>query len=127
MTSDQQKKNALQGYIDAYNRNDLEAVLALYSDDASVEDPYGTPAKRGKAEIRAFYTEAMASGAKLQLDAPIRASHGDAAAITFTAALETGQGMVRVHVTDIMTFNDQGLINSMRAYFGPSDIEMPKG
>jgi len=30
---------ALQGYIDALNRNDADAVLALYNDNPTVEDP----------------------------------------------------------------------------------------
>ena len=54
MPSEQQMKDALQAYVDAYNNNDLAALLALYSDDATVEDPYGTPPKNGKTQIESF-------------------------------------------------------------------------
>lgn len=125
MPTEAQMKNALQSYIDAFNRNDLNAVVALYSDDATVEDPYGTPAKAGKTQIEAFYRTAMEFGSVLSLSAPIRASHGDAAAMAFQAVMKTPQGEVRVNVIDVMTFTEEGLIKSMRAYFGPGDIEMP--
>lgn len=123
MRTETQMKNALQAYVDAYNRNDLAALLALYSDDATVEDPYGTPAKVGKLAIEDFYRDAMLSGAVLRLSAPIRGSMGDSAAMAFEAVINTPQGEMRVRVIDLMTFNEAGLITSMRAYFGESDIE----
>lgn len=124
MPTEIQMKSALQAYIDAYNRNDLAALIALYWDDATVEDPYGTPPHQGKAAITDFYRTAMANGATLQLCAPIRASHGDAAAMAFDAVVKLPQGEARVRVIDVMTFDEAGLITSMRAYFGPGDIEM---
>ena len=32
-------KAAMQAYIDGFNRSSAEAVVALYADDATVEDP----------------------------------------------------------------------------------------
>lgn len=124
MPTEAQMKSALQTYVDAYNRNDADAVIALYHADATVEDPYGTPPRRGKEAIADFYRTAMANGATLQLCAPIRASHGNAAAMAFDAVVNLPQGEIRVHVIDIMTFDEAGLITSMQAYFGPSDIEI---
>ncbi|WP_411561684.1 nuclear transport factor 2 family protein [Pseudomonas shirazensis] len=124
MSREQHMKDTLQAYIDAYNSDDLVALLALYSDDASVEDPYGTPPKKGKAEIMEFYRQAMANGATLQLSAPIRGSGADAAAMALDAVVKLPEGSMRVSVIDVMTFNDAGLIVSMRAYFGQSDIRM---
>ncbi|SEN42768.1 steroid delta-isomerase [Pseudomonas sp. ok272] len=124
MPSQTQIKNALQAYIDAFNRNDLQTLIALYHDDATVEDPYGTPPRQGKAQIVEFYRGAMANGATLQLCAPIRGSHGDAGAMAFDAVVKLPQGEARVRVIDVMTFDDAGLITTMRAYFGPGDIEV---
>src|SRR3546814_8940608 len=42
-------------YIDGFNRADPAGVAALYADDATVEDPVGSPLKTGKAEITKFY------------------------------------------------------------------------
>lgn len=124
MPTEIQMKSALQAYIDAFNRNDLEAIIALYHDDATVEDPYGSSPREGKTQIVEFYRSAMANGATLQLCAPVRASHGDAGAMAFDAVVKLPQGEARVRVIDVMTFDEAGLITSMRAYFGPGDIEI---
>jgi steroid delta-isomerase len=119
MPSQEVMKAAMQAYIDAFNSGSAEAVAALYAADATIEDPVGSPVKRGLAEIKAFYTHSIATGAKLALDGPVRGSHGNAAAMAFTARI----GPVSVRVIDIMTFDEAGKFTSMKAYFGPGDIQ----
>jgi steroid delta-isomerase len=123
MISEKKMREALQSYIDAFNRSDAEGVVGLFADDASVEDPVGRPAMTGKDKFGPFFKMAISTGATLELVAPIRASHGNAAAMAFDVKL-TYQGAYQlIHVIDVMTFNDQGRITSMRAYWGPSDME----
>jgi steroid Delta-isomerase len=119
MPSQEVMKAAMQAYIDAFNSGSAEAVAALYTADATVEDPVGAPVKRGLTEIKGFYTHSIATGAKLSLDGPVRGSHGNAAAMAFTARI----GPVSVRVIDIMTFDEAGKFTSMKAYFGPGDIQ----
>ncbi len=132
MPSEQQMKQALQAYIDAFNRVDTEAVVALYADHATVEDPVGTPPKTGREAIAAFYSYAMKTGARLKLAAPIRASHGNSAAMAFDVELNMPGGEAQastralIRVIDVMSFDAQGKIESMRAYWGRSDMEMPQ-
>jgi steroid delta-isomerase len=122
MANDQLMKAGMQAYIDAFNRKDSEAIAELYTDDATVEDPVGTAPKKGKAEIAAFYKMAVATGAKLALAAPIRASHGNAAAMAFDVQLNMPEGEAVIRVIDVMTFDDAGKFTSMRAYWGQSDM-----
>jgi steroid Delta-isomerase len=118
MPSEQVMKAALQAYIDTFNRGDPHAVAALYTPEATLEDPVGSPVKRGREAIAAFYSHSIGTGAKLSLDAPIRGSHGNAAAMAFTARI----GPLSVRVIDVMTFDETGKFTSMRAYFGPGDL-----
>jgi steroid delta-isomerase len=118
MPSEFDKKAVLQAYIDAFNAGDRDRLTSLFAEDATVEDPFGTPAKTGRAEIRAFYDGAIKTGSKLHLSAPIRGSHSNAAAMAFEARI----GPLTVRVIDVMTFDDAGKISSMRAYFGPDDF-----
>jgi steroid Delta-isomerase len=120
--TEQRMKQAMQAYIDRYNADDLEGVVGLHADDATVEDPVGTPAKAGKAAIRAFYQYAMTTGARLSLAAPIRASHGNAAAMAFDVRLNYQGASMTIRVIDVMTFDAQGRFTSMKAYWGPSDM-----
>jgi steroid delta-isomerase len=111
-------KAVLQAYIDAFNRGDAEAIVALYAEDATVEDPVGSPPKRGRQAILEFYREAIATGGRIVLDSPMRGSHGDAAAMAFSVHV----GPMTVRVIDTMTFDASGRITQMRAYFGPDDF-----
>jgi steroid Delta-isomerase len=126
MTDEQTMKAAMQAYIDCFNRSDAAAIADLYADDATVEDPVGSPLKTGKAAIAEFYKMAVATGARLELAAPIRASHGNAAAMAFNVRLNMPEGKAHIQVIDVMTFNDAGKFTSMKAYWGKSDMVLEK-
>ena len=123
MANEQQMKQAMQAYIDNYNKDDLEGVVGLYADTATVEDPVGTPVKSGKAAIRDFYKYAMTTGARLSLAAPIRGSHGSSAAMAFDVKLKYEGANMVIRVIDVMTFDDKGKFTSMKAYWGPGDMQ----
>ncbi|TXH05988.1 MAG: steroid delta-isomerase [Nevskiaceae bacterium] len=122
MISEQTMRQAMQAYIDHFNRSDAAAIANLYADDATVEDPVGSPVKHGKAAIADFYKYAVSTGAKLSLAAPIRASHSNSAAMAFDVTLNMPQGRAIIRVIDVMTFNDAGKFTSMRAYWGKEDM-----
>jgi steroid delta-isomerase len=120
-------KEAMQAYIDGFNRGDAVAVADLYAGDATVEDPVGSKLKTGKAEIKQFYEFSMKTGARLRLAAPIRGSHGNSAAMAFDVELNMPEGAAVIRVIDVMTFDDAGKFTSMRAFWGPGDMEMIGG
>lgn len=126
MTDEVTMKAAMQAYIDAFNRSDAQGIADLYAEDATVEDPVGSALKKGKAEIAAFYKMAVATGARLELAAPIRASHGNAAAMAFNVRLNMPEGKAHIQVIDVMTFTDAGKFASMKAYWGKSDMVLGK-
>jgi len=108
-------------YLAAINAGDMEAVMALYADDASVEDPAGTAPKRGD-EILQFYKNAFAGGANAELTGPVRLSD-KAAAFPFRAEITRTDGPVLiVEVIDIFEFDSAGKVARMTAYFGPTNI-----
>lgn len=58
-------------WIEAWNRRDLEAVLALWSDDMEfcsplAEELTGSPVLHGKAAVAAYWTQALAAGLELR-------------------------------------------------------------
>ena len=114
-------KACLREYVDAFNASDAARVTGLFADNATVEDPVGTPIKRGRDEIEAFYGHATQVGARLELIAPPRGSHANAATITFKVHVEGPNGPAHIDVTDVMEFDAQGKIVSMRAYWGADD------
>ncbi|KQL52534.1 steroid delta-isomerase [Heyndrickxia shackletonii] len=117
-------KKALQEYVDAFNQKDLERLISLFADDASVEDPVGKPLKKGRQEIEEFYRESMSGESKLELLAPPRGSFSNAASITFAVHTKMEGRSARIEVTDVMTFNNDGKISTMQAFWGPDDLRM---
>ena len=122
MPNEQNMKLAMQAYIDRFNQDDLEGLVGLYAETATVEDPVGSAVKSGKAAIREFYKYAMTTGARLSLAAPIRGSHGTSAAMAFDVNLKYEGAQMVIRVIDVMTFDEAGKFASMRAYWGPSDM-----
>ena len=104
-------------YIDAYNRADLDGIIALFAPNAVVVDPIGAPPKAGHDELRAFFAEGIEAGARLTLDGPVRAGSGHTA-FPFHVNLQWDGQAMRIDVIDVFRFNDAGLIVEMTAYFG---------
>ena len=114
-------QSAVQAYVRALNAADLEAIVALYADDALVEDPVGSAPKRGLAEIRAFYAGSVALKLQVELEGPIRAVAGEAA-FAFSVSFEINGQRTTIRPIDLFTFNAAGRIVQMRAFFGPGNI-----
>jgi steroid Delta-isomerase len=121
MATPEQMIAAVHAYVDAFAKGDPELAVALFTEDACIEDPVGTPLKVGHAAIREFYTGSMASGAKLVLEGPVRIA-GEYAAFPFSARLTMGGNDMQVDVIDIFKFNEAGKVIEMTAYFGPDNM-----
>ncbi|MGB5077702.1 MAG: nuclear transport factor 2 family protein [Sphingorhabdus sp.] len=111
----------VHAYVDAFEKGDPEAVVGLFSEDATVEDPVGTPAKEGHEMIRAFYTGSMQTGAKLHLQGPVRVG-ANYAAFAFQVRLTWEGNMSTIDVIDIFHFHPNGKVAKMEAYFGPTNF-----
>lgn len=112
-------RDVLARYVDCLTRGDDDGIMALYADDAVVEDPVGSPPRRGREEIAELYRSA-AGKVRLELDGRVRVAANSAAAPMIGRPLGM-PGMV-VEIVDVMTFDDEGRITSMRAYWGPATI-----
>ncbi|MFS0749367.1 steroid Delta-isomerase [Oceanobacillus sp. 1P07AA] len=123
MPTEQEMKASLQKYLDGFNEGNSEKVISLFAEDARVEDPVGSEPLKGKASITSFFQQSVPSVKKLELAAPIRGSHSNAAAMAFNIYVEVEGKEAVIRCIDVMTFNDEGLIMDMKAYWGPEDIQ----
>lgn len=111
---------AVDNYMRGLNQSDLELIMSLYSDSATVEDPVGSDLVRGGQALREFYTGAVAADLVVTRTGPVRIS-GNEAAFPFQLRMRT-DGVVSVtDIIDVFRFNVDGKIVSMRAYWGPSN------
>lgn len=118
---------ALNAYVSRINDGDRDGVIALFAPDACIEDPVGTPVKRGE-EIAAWFSDTIAFRTHITPVAPIRGSHSNAAALVFDVTFQPPEGpRLLIRSLDVCTFDAQGLITSLKAYWGPEDIGPAKG
>ncbi len=121
MPTQSDMKAALQAYIDGFNAGDPDAIMALFADDAVIEDPVGSPLK-SRAEFEAFIRQGVRFGARLALAAPIRGSYGNHAAMVFTVTFVQNGVRYTTSSTDVMSFDGAGKIVRMDGLWGPSDV-----
>lgn len=100
----------VKAWVDAYNASDVDALSALYADEASIEVNY-IGRLDGKARIKAAHEESFARDAAHLAKMSIVRLHdaGDAAVVEWRDV----KGLVGVNVFDVA----DGLITSQRVYF----------
>ena len=114
---------AVNTYLAGFEKKDLESIIDLYADDCWIEDPVGTERKIGKDALREFYQVGIDMAAIGSLESEIRIA-GNEAAFAFSMNIDTGNGIFGTRPIDVMTFNDEGKITTMRAFWGPSNQGM---
>lgn len=108
-------------YVEALNASDLEGIVALYADDATVEDPVGSSVQNGIEAIRAFYANSLKLSLQVELTGEVRAVANEAA-FAFTVSFEYQGRKTLIAPIDHFRFNDAGKLVSMRAFFGQQNI-----
>ena len=114
----------LEAYVARINSGDRDGILALFAPDAMIEDPVGSPVKTGEA-IAAWFDDTVAFGTQIRPVAPIRGSHATAAALMFDVTFQPPGGpAMLIRSLDVCTFDQEGRITSLKAYWGPEDMEI---
>ncbi len=103
-------------YVEAFEKQDMNIIREIYADDAVVEDPVGTDPNVGIDAVIAFYDNALGSGAKLELTGNCRCA-GNTVAFPFRVVM----GEMKIEIIDVFTFNDDGKVINMKAYWGPDN------
>jgi steroid delta-isomerase len=103
-------------YIEFMNASDVDSIAALYAEDATLEDPVGTEPIRGREAIRGFYAAAVGS-VKLEATGNPRVAAGE---VAFPMHAHIGETQI-LEIIDLMVFNDDGQIVSMRAFWSTDE------
>ena len=117
----QQMVDTVHAYVRALNASDLDAIAALYAEDATVEDPVGSPPKVGRVAIREFYAVSTSMQLVVALEGEIRVAKR-ACAFAFSVQVTHKGQLTTIRPIDVFEFDAAGRISSMRAYFGAPNI-----
>jgi len=117
-------RSTIDAYCETFTANDRERWLACWADDATMEDPVGTPLKKGKDEIGAFYDQGHKTapeGLVLELTGePVIV--GDEAAIPMRVVVTMGGTKLTTPIVDVMKFDADAKIAAQRAFVDLSKL-----
>jgi len=111
----------VNSYLERFTAGDREGWLDLFAPDATVEDPVGTPIKRGRDAIGEFWDStrgAIEIALKMVQGPGVR---GNEAAWAMEAHTKLGDSSIIAPTIDVMTFDDDGRITVMRAFWSEGD------
>jgi steroid delta-isomerase len=108
-------RQVYERYTELVSKGDLDAIVALYADDATIEDPIGSELRRGREGVREFYA-ASVGNVRMRRTGPVRVAGSEAATPLVALIGPEGQQQA-LDIISVMTFDDDGRIASMRAYW----------
>jgi steroid delta-isomerase len=120
MPSAEQITQTVSRYLEFIGKGQADDIAELYADDATVEDPVGGEVHIGRTAIRGFY--ASVENVKAQTEVLTLRALGSEAAFHWTLSIDFGDNGMRIDIISVMTFDDQGKIASMKAYWGPENV-----
>ncbi|MDJ0395405.1 nuclear transport factor 2 family protein [Rhodococcus sp. G-MC3] len=113
-------RKTVDAYVQAVAHGTVDDVLSLYAEGATVEDPVGTPVRATEASIREFY--AVVEPLKQTAELSTIKIASNSAAFHFGLTTNFGENTFELSVIDVMEFDDEGKITSMRAYWSEADL-----
>lgn len=121
MPSAERITQTVHRYLELVGEGRADDVVALYADDATVEDPVGSDVHIGQHAIRGFYGNIENVKSKGEI-VTLRAL-GHEAAFFWRLAVDLGEGgKMSIEIISTMSFDDEGKIAAMKAYWGPENI-----
>jgi steroid delta-isomerase len=98
-------------------------ITALYTEDATIEDPIGSDIRRGRDAVHEFYA-AFDDADKQTEMLELRVGSSNEAAFLWRLTIDFGNGSGSViEPISVMTFDDDSKITSMRAFWSASDAK----
>lgn len=103
-------------YPEMVTKGDVDGIVALYAEDATIEDPIGSELLRGRDAVRRFY-QASAGKVVMRRTGPVRVAGSEAATPLVALIGPEGPDQQALDIISVMAFDDAGLIKSMRAFW----------
>lgn len=116
MSSPEDNAKTVNRYLETVSQGRPDDIAALYAEDGTVEDPVGGEVHIGREAIRGFYK--AVEGANSTTEVVTLRALGNEVAFFWKLSIH---GMT-IEIISTMTFDDDGKIALMKAYWGPDNI-----
>ncbi|MET3962980.1 steroid delta-isomerase [Marmoricola sp. OAE513] len=118
--TNEQAEATVRTYLGLVATGTADEIAALYAEDATLEDPVGSDPLHGRDAIRGFY--ATIESLKITTELLTIRTAGGEAAFHFHISTDTGAGFAVMQPMEVMTFDEAGLITTMRAWWNDGDL-----
>jgi steroid delta-isomerase len=120
MVSAERIESVVRRYLELVASGTGDQIAELFADDATVEDPVGGEVHIGRRAITGFYRNIESLPRQTELITLRVAGHE--AAFLFAITVGADGGRMRIEPIDVMVFNADGKIASMKAYWSPANV-----
>lgn len=117
----EQIESAVRRYLELVASGTADDIADLYAEDATVQDPVGGETHIGRHAIHGFYKNIEGAPKETELLSLRVAGHE--AAFMFAITVGAGEHRIRIEPIDVMVFNAEGKVSSMKAYWSPADVK----
>ena len=107
-------------YLELLATGGADEITALYTDDATIEDPVGSDVRRGRGAVHQFYAAIENVSKETEL-VTLRAA-GNEIAFWWRMTVNAGGSRTRLEPISVMRFDADAKITSMRAFWSPADV-----
>ena len=121
MSTPEDNAKTVKRYLELAGDGNVDGIVDLYADDATVEDPVGSEVHIGRQAIHGFYS--LVPDTEKKTEVISLRTVGNEAAFYWTLTVDLGGNRVCIDIISTMTFNDDGTIASMKAYWTPENIK----
>lgn len=113
---------AVESYIEFLNTGTAEQIADLYAPSATVEDPIGADIRDTRDQLVEFYS-IITNMEERTATLKWKKIAGDTAVFEFTLVTGTSGMRFEIAPVDIMVFDADGKVSSMRAVWQPEDLK----
>jgi steroid Delta-isomerase len=117
MSTPEQMRATVAGYVAAYETNDRDALLALFAPDAEWTDPVGTPMHHGREGVAKFWDDTRMLADSIVLEPRHVHVCGNEAALVMEIHSVVGGSEIVIDAVDIFTFDAGARIQTGKAYW----------
>nr|4PEJ_A Chain A, Retro-aldolase [synthetic construct]4PEJ_B Chain B, Retro-aldolase [synthetic construct] len=126
----QEVQGLMARFIELVDVGDIEAIVQMYADDATVESPFGQPPIHGREQIAAHYRQWLGGGKfRVSLTGPVRASHNGSGAMPLRKEWVWNGQPSALDVILVMRFDEHGRIQTEQRYWSEVNLSVrePQG
>jgi steroid Delta-isomerase len=118
----------IERYQATFNSGDRDGWLALFTDDAELEDPAGSPPRLGRDGLASFWDE-IHTGKRDDVQRTVRVVQRPLvceleAAWAFELCIPRGESNGMVEIIDQAVFSEDGQIRRLRAFWSEATIRV---